>query len=68
MKEELRQIFNSIYQESVKIIPDSETKNDEIFQYIVNKSSPKDNFAIHNAVYVLMAYYFEYCDIFETPK
>lgn len=68
IKDELRQIFNSIYQDAVKSIPDSETKNDEIFQYITDKSSPKDNFAIQNAVYVLMAYYFEYCDIFETAK
>jgi hypothetical protein len=66
-KEELRQIFNDIYQQAVREIPDSETKNDEIFQFIADKSSPKNIFAFHNAVYVLMAYYFEYCDIFETP-
>ncbi len=68
IKEELRQIFNNTYKQAVLEIPESDTKNDEIFQFIVDKSSPKDNFAFHNAVYVLMAYYFEYCDIFETPK
>lgn len=68
IKEELRQAFSSIYQQALKEIPESDTKNDEVFQFIVNKSSPKDIFAFHNAVYVLMAYYFEYCDIFETPK
>jgi len=68
IKEELRQIFNDTYQKSVIAIPDSKTKNDEVFQLIADKSSPKDNFAVHNAVYVLMAYYFEYCDIFETPN
>ncbi|MNL13705.1 hypothetical protein D3C87_1346210 [compost metagenome] len=67
-KEELRQIFNNIYKQALSEIPESETKNDEIFQYILDKSSPKDNFAYYNAVYILMAYYFEYCDIFETPK
>ncbi len=67
IKEELRQIFNGIYKDAAIAIPDSETKNDEIFQYIIDKSSPKDNFSVHNAVYILMAYYFEYCDIFETP-
>ncbi|HAF27688.1 MAG TPA: hypothetical protein DCG75_01450 [Bacteroidales bacterium] len=67
-KEELRQAFNNIYLQAVKEIPESDTKNDEIFQFIADKSSPKDNFAFHNAVYVLMAYYFEYCDIFETPN
>nr|WP_315170470.1 ABC-three component system protein [uncultured Flavobacterium sp.] len=67
LKEELRQIFNNIYREALLEIPDSETKNDEIFQYILDKSSPRNNFACYNAVYILMAYYFEYCDIFETP-
>ena len=67
IKEELRQIFNGIYKDAVIAIPDSETKNDEVFQYIIDKSSPKDNFSVHNAVYILMAYYFEYCDIFEIP-
>ena len=67
IKEELRQIFNNIYKQSLIAIPDSETKNDEVFQYIVENSSPNNNFSVHNAVYVLMAYYFEYCDIFETP-
>lgn len=68
IKEELRQIFNNTYKEAVLVIPESDTKNDEIFQFIADKSSPMDNFAFHNAVYVLMAYYFEYCDIFETPN
>lgn len=67
IKEELRQAFNNIYQQAIKEIPQSETKNDEIFQFIADKSSPKNIFAFHSAVYVLMAYYFEYCDIFETP-
>lgn len=67
IKEELRQIFNNTYKEAILEIPESESKNDEVFQFIADKSSPEDNFAFHNAVYVLMAYYFEYCDIFETP-
>jgi len=67
-KEELRIVFNNIYSQGIKEIPESDTKNDEVFQYIVEKSSPKDNFAFYSAVYVLMAYYFEYCDIFETPN
>lgn len=67
-KEELRQIFSNIYKQAVKEIPESDIKNDEIFQYIVDKSSPRDNIAYNSAVYILMAYYFEYCDIFETPK
>lgn len=68
IKDELRQTFNNIYNKAVKEVPDSDTKNDEVFQYIVEKSSPRNNFAFFSAVYVLMAYYFEYCDIFETPN
>jgi len=68
IKEDLREIFNSLYNEAIGIIPESETKNDEIYQYIVEKSSPNGKQATYDAVYVLMAYYFEYCDIFETPN
>jgi hypothetical protein len=67
IKEDLREIFNSLYREGLETIPESETKNDEIFQYIVGKASPNQKQSTYNAVYVLMAYYFEYCDIFETP-
>ena len=67
VKDELRQVFNSFYNEGLKIIPDSETKNDEVFQFIVEKSSPNNTLSVSNAVYILMSYYFETCDIFETP-
>lgn len=67
LKDDLRQIFNNIYQQAVMEVPDGENKNDDVFQFIVEKSSPRNNFAFHSAIYVLMAYYFEYCDIFEAP-
>lgn len=66
-KEELRLIFNSLYEQGKTVIQDGPTKSDEIFQYIAEKSSPRDNFVYYSAIYVLMAYYFEFCDIFETP-
>jgi len=67
LKDELRQKFQSIYNDAKKTIPESESKNDDVFQYIVNKCSPYTNLASITAIYVLMAYYFEYCDIFEIP-
>jgi hypothetical protein len=66
-KEELRNIFTGIYRKAVVEISDSPTKNDEIFQYILEIASPNKTKAIYDSVYVLMSYYFEYCDIFETP-
>lgn len=67
IKEDLREIFSTLYEDAKELIPDSETKNDEIFQYIVEKSSPNEKQSTYDAIFVLMAYYFEYCDIFETP-
>jgi hypothetical protein len=67
IKEDLRLTFSTLYEEGKELIPNSETKNDEIFQYIVQKSSPNENQTTYDAIFVLMAYYFEYCDIFETP-
>ena len=66
-KEDLRQIFTGIYKQSILEIPDSPTKNDEIFQYILEIASPNKTKGVYDSVYVLMSYYFEYCDIFETP-
>ncbi|NRT15900.1 hypothetical protein HNP99_002260 [Flavobacterium sp. 28A] len=67
IKEDLREIFTTLYEEGKELIPESETKNDEIFLYIVEKSIPNDKHNTQDAIFVLMAYYFEYCDIFETP-
>lgn len=67
VKEELRLRFNNLYKTGMRVIPDCDTKNDELFFFIHKKSSPLDKLAIKHAVYIIMAYYFEYCDIFETP-
>jgi hypothetical protein len=60
-------IFNGLYNEALSIIPDSEDRNDKVFFYIYEKSYPKHSVAIDAAIFTLMAYYFEYCDIFEAP-
>ena len=66
-KNELRNVFNGLYSEALSIIPDSEDKNDKVFFYIYEKSYPKHSVAVDAAIFALMAYYFEYCDIFEAP-
>ncbi|MBP1638941.1 MAG: hypothetical protein H6Q17_524 [Bacteroidetes bacterium] len=66
-KNELRNVFNGLYNEALKDISDSADKNDQVFLYIYEKAYPKHSIAIDSAIFTLMAYYFEYCDIFEAP-
>ncbi len=42
-------------------------KGDKLFMYILAEASPKAGSAYQNAVLVIMAKYFEVCDIFEEP-
>lgn len=67
-KSELRDRFNGLYNEALNVIPDEENKNDKVFFYIYEKSYPKHSMAIDAAIFTLMAYYFEYCDIFKAPE
>lgn len=67
-KSELQDKFNGLYNEALNITPDGEDKNDKIFFYIYEKSYPKHSIAIDAAIFTLMAYYFEYCDIFKAPE
>jgi hypothetical protein len=41
---------------------------DELFWEVVAKISPKPQSGIQAAVIILLAKYFETCDIFEEPK
>lgn len=68
VKEDLRKRFSGLYNQGLSEVPNSDTKNDQIFIFIRDKASPKKNLGIQNAVHILMAYYFECCDIFETPN
>jgi len=43
-------------------------KGDDLFMEILSKASPKTGSAYQNAVIVVMAKYFEVCDIFEEPS
>jgi len=64
-KEELRDKFHGLYLAGVKEFGEGDIENDQIFFYIRNKSTPEKSISYYNAVYVLMAHYFEYCDIFK---
>jgi len=65
----LKNVFSQLYKEGLEIINKSlEEKSDIVFDYILKKASPRNALSIVNAVLVLMAHYFESCDIFEEPK
>ncbi len=69
-KEKVQQILTGIYEEAIKKISNDETDSNSIrFFYIVDKITPsKNNISIMNAIYILMSYYFEACDIFLNPN
>lgn len=67
-KNELRNTFNSLYNEALKKLPDGPNKSDKVFMYIYNKAYSKHTMSIDTAIFTLMSYYFEYCDIFKAPE
>lgn len=67
IKDNLRVVFSTMYANAMVAIPDSASKNDEVFWTIFKKSYSHHNLATEAAILTLMSYYFEYCDIFEAP-
>lgn len=67
LKEQLRNKFNDLYRRARETIESEENKSDLVFFEILKSASPNNKKNIQDAVCVLMSYYFEYCDIFETP-
>jgi hypothetical protein len=59
----LRDKMNEIYISEKKIY-----SGDELFWSIVKKASPRNEASFQSAVIVIMAKYFEACDIFERPE
>ena len=53
---------------SKNIDPSLPNYSDCVFVGIIEEIYPKGTIAIRNAIVVLMAYYFESCDIFEPPE
>jgi len=67
-KEELRCRMNSLYQEAWENIEDNDTKADQVFMKLFYLLCPKkQENAVNDAIFALMAYYFGTCDIFEVP-
>jgi hypothetical protein len=62
LADELRDKMNEIYVSEKKIY-----SRDELFWAIVKKASPINKVSYQAAVIVIMAKYFEACDIFERP-
>ena len=67
-KKELSDVFKTLYNEAKESIVDDKNAADNIFVDILSKSSPKNTKLVQDAAMVLMSYYFEVCDIFETPE
>lgn len=69
LKEILRKKFNHLYKKGLDAVPGKLTRSDTVFFYILENACPKKTKPLQDAVLVLMAYYFEYCDIYEPlPK
>lgn len=63
-KEIIKERLSGLYEEAKSKLESPDAQ----FMYIWDKASPDDNINIKKAVVVLMAKYFETCDIFEEPK
>lgn len=69
-KSSIQKKLNEWYLEGKKIIDNTlDGKSSMIYEFIIDKIIPKEKrtIATISAVQVLMAYYFEHCDIFEEP-
>jgi len=64
IERELQIRFNNLYQEAKKSHPEDP---DLMYFYIRKAASPREHSAIYQVIDILMAYYFEACDIFEPP-
>lgn len=70
LREDIRNRFKELYEISkIEISCEDEDCADRRYMYIQEKSMPNNRtIATQFAVECLMAYYFESCDIFESPK
>jgi hypothetical protein len=66
-KDELQRKFITLYQQEVESIGLIGDKSNIIFINLLSKICPRDNQSIRMAALILMAYYFQACDIFEEP-
>ena len=69
VREILQKKFHALYLQAKDNIPeDQEHAADSRFYYVLEKACHKNTIPIQSRVFVLMAYYFSSCDIFEEPK
>lgn len=71
-RHEIHRIFRNLYRSARDGIQEAEgalTRSDRIFLHIYENAMPRNqrSLSIETAVFTLMAYYFETCDIFEEP-
>lgn len=69
-REKVQQILSNIYDEAKREINNEYLDANSLrLCYIAKKILPKNaNISIVNAIYVIMSYYFESCDIFQNPN
>ncbi|MEK0338251.1 MAG: hypothetical protein QQN41_12540, partial [Nitrosopumilus sp.] len=72
IKQEIRDKLNDIYRstlnENYGQIPNDKSIPDRRFFDILDKCTPNNNQSAQDATLIVMAYFFESCDIFEDPK
>lgn len=68
-KQSIRNTLNQMYQNALAKLQDVEEakRGDLVFFEILNTAAPGKMKAVRDAVLVVMAYFFESCDIFEDP-
>jgi hypothetical protein len=68
-KQSLRNVLNEMYQSALarRFEVSGASKNDLVFFDILDSVAPAQTQGVRNAALVVMAYFFESCDIFEDP-
>jgi len=70
IRQDLQQVFILFYEDLKKKYADASLENNDVIFFDILQQAcgtKPENREIQNAVLVLMAYYFEHCDIFEEP-
>lgn len=71
-KQTLRDELNRMYLDAKTTTPPDDagelSHGDLVFFELLNRMTPRDEKAIQDAALVVMAYYFESCDVFDDPS
>lgn len=66
-REKLAFRFRRLYRQCLSEVGDAPRKENVVFVEILKRASPVQDSRVQHAALVLMAYFFEVCDIFEVP-